>query len=669
MLKKKTTTLLITVALLTSVMPAAFADTTEQPPQMPTQSQGKQPSAKPDGAQSDGEQPPQMPNGEQPQGDMNVSIPFTDVASDAWYYNVVSQAYVKGLISGISDIEFSPESSVTGAQLIMMLYRADDNTVSEQTSGNWYDEAVDWAKEKSIISDNNGWTFDANADLTREQMMVLLYNYLQYKGNDLSALDDLSSYTDRSEISAYAENAVKALVGKGIIEGDGETLRPLSSLTRAETAVILINAVDSVNPSANQGGMHPPSGNMPGGFGGSDTVTQGTSATTISEGGTYSSTSYSSTGDDENALRIDGATVTLDSVTVDKSAGSSSNTEDGDFYGQNAALLATNGANVTIKNATVNSSAQNGNGIFSYGTGTTVNVSDSTITTTADNSGGIQTTGGGTTNATNLTVNTSGNSAAAIRSDRGGGTVVIGNGTYTSNGYNSPAVYSTADVTVSNATLTANNSESLVIEGKNSIKLNNCDVSGNMSSTEGSSSDENVHNVMIYQSMSGDAEVGTSEFDMTGGSLTGNNGDMFYITNTHSIINLSNVDITNKDADAYLMRVTGNSAARGWGKAGANGAQVEFTASNQTLNGDIAVDTVSTLNMTLTDSSDFTGTINFIDNVQNGTAVDNNAVVTIDSDSTWTLTGDCTVTSLENNGTINFNGHTITLADGTVLSK
>ena len=674
MLKKKTTTLLITVALLTSVMPAAFADTTEQPPQMPTQSQGKQPPAKPDGAQSDGEQPPQMPNGEQPQGDMNVSIPFTDVASDAWYYNVVSQAYGKGLISGMSDTEFSPDSSVTGAQLIMMLYRADDNTVSEQTSGNWYDEAVDWAKEKSIISDNNGWTFDANADLTREQMMVLLYNYLQYKGNVLSALDDLSSYADSSEISAYAENAVKALVGKGIIEGDGETLRPLSSLTRAETAVILINAVDSGNPSANQGGMQPPSGNMPGGnapggFGGSGAVTQGTSIATITEDGTYSSTSYSSTGDDENVLRVDGATVTLDSVTVDKSAGSSSNTEDGDFYGQNAALLATNGANVTIKNATVNSSAQNGNGIFSYGAGTTVNVSDSTITTTADNSGGIQTTGGVTTNATNLTVNTSGNSAAAIRSDRGGGTVVVDKGTYISNGYNSPAVYSTADITVSNATLTANNSESLVIEGKNSIKLNNCDVSGNMSSTEGSSSDENVHNVMIYQSMSGDAEVGTSEFDMTGGSLTGNNGDMFYITNTHSIINLSNVDITNKDADAYLMRVTGNSAARGWGKAGANGAQVEFTASNQTLNGNIAVDTVSTLNMTLTDSSDFTGTINIIDNAQNGTAVDNNAVVTIDSDSTWTLTGDCTVTSLENNGTINFNGHTITLADGTVLSK
>ena len=182
MLKKKITTLLITVALLTSIMPEAFADTTEQPPQMPTQSQGEQPPAKPDGDQSDGEQPPQMPNGEQPQGDMNVSIPFTDVASDAWYYNVVSQAYGKGLISGMSDIEFS------GAQIIMMLYRADGNTVSEQTSGNWYDEAVDWAKEKSIISDNNGWTFDANADLTREQMMVFLYNYLQARRFEIKSL-------------------------------------------------------------------------------------------------------------------------------------------------------------------------------------------------------------------------------------------------------------------------------------------------------------------------------------------------------------------------------------------------------------------------------------------------------------------------------------------------
>lgn len=413
------------------------------------------------------------------------------------------------------------------------------------------------------------------------------------------------------------------------------------------------------------GGQGGPGG---GSFGGSGEVTQGSSANTITEDGTYENQTYESTGDDENALRVDGAEVTLDNITVNKSAGATSNTENGDFYGVNAALLATDGANVTIQNATVTSSAQNGNGVFSYGSGTVVNIADSSITTTADNSGGIQTTGGGTTNASNLTVETSGNSSAAIRSDRGGGTVNVNGGTYTSNGYNSPAVYSTAAITVSDATLTANNSEALVIEGKNSITLDNCTVYGNMSDTKGTSSDENVHNVMIYQSMSGDADVGTGIFSMTGGSLTSNNGDLFYITNTACEIDLSGVQLTNHDSDSYLMNICGNSASHGWGTAGANGAQVVFTADQQELNGDIVVDTISTLTMTLKGNSTFTGTINIVDNAQNGTAVSDNAVLTIEDGSTWNLTGDCTISSLTNNGTINFNGYTITLADGTVLS-
>lgn len=427
-----------------------------------------------------------------------------------------------------------------------------------------------------------------------------------------------------------------------------------------------------------QGGPGQGSGTAPSGQGGpgqgsfgggSQTVTQGTSANTISEDGTYENTSYESTGDDENALRVDGATVSLNGITVNKSAGSTSNTECGDFYGMNAALLATDGANVTITNATITSNAQNGNGVFSYGTGTVVTISDSTITTYQDNSGGIQTTGGGTTYASNLTVETSGNSSAAIRSDRGGGTVVVNGGTYTSNGYNSPAVYSTADITVSDATLTANNSEALVIEGKNSITLKNCTVYGNMSDTKGTSSSENVHNVMIYQSMSGDAAIGTSSFSMTGGTLTSNNGDIFYITNTACTVTLSNVTILNLDSSSYLFNITGNSATRGWGTAGSNGAQATITCSNQVLEGDIRVDDISTLTLTLSNGSSFTGTINVVANEGGGTVVSNNAVVTIEEGSTWTLTGNCVISSLTNNGTINFNGYTITLADGTILSK
>ena len=403
--------------------------------------------------------------------------------------------------------------------------------------------------------------------------------------------------------------------------------------------------------------------------GGSDSgeVDQGTSANTIDKDTEASSTTYTSDGDDENALRVTDATATLNGVTVNKSGGASSNPGNGDFYGTNAALLATDGATVTIQDATITSNAQGGNGVFSYGKGTTVNISDSTITTQKDNSGGIQTTGGGTTNAANLTVETNGNSSAAIRSDRGGGTVNVEQGTYTSKGYNSPAVYSTADITVKNAALTAENSEALVVEGKNSITLENCDVSGNMSDSKGTSSSENVHNVMIYQSMSGDAETGTANFSMTGGTLTSNNGDQFYVTNTDCNITLSGVTLVNKDTDGKLLRVTGNSASHGWGTAGKNGAQVTFTADAQTLDGDIEVDSISTLDLTLKNSSTFTGTIHIVDNADGGTAVENNAVVTIEKGSKWVLTGDCTITSLTNNGTIDFNGHTITLADGTVL--
>ena len=404
-----------------------------------------------------------------------------------------------------------------------------------------------------------------------------------------------------------------------------------------------------------------------GGFGGSGTVQQGSSANTLSEDTTVHGESYASTGDDENALRVDGASVTLEGITVTKSGGASSNTEDGDFYGMNAALLATNGATVTIRNATVSSAAQNGNGVFSYGSGTTVNIADSTITTTADNSGGIQTTGGGTTNVTDLTVSTAGNSSAAIRSDRGGGTVTVTGGTYESSGYNSPAVYSTAAITVQDAVLTAKNSEALVIEGQNSIALTDCTVSGNMSKTNGSSSDENVHTVMIYQSMSGDAAVGTSSFSMTGGSLTGQSGDLFYITNTACTLSLSGVTLENKDSTGNLLTVTGNSASKGWGTAGKNGAQVTATMDGQTLSGAIVVDSISTLSLTLKNGSRFTGTVNITENAQNGTAVSDNAVVTVESGCTWTLTGNCTVTSLTNHGTINYNGYTITLADGTVL--
>ncbi len=378
--------------------------------------------------------------------------------------------------------------------------------------------------------------------------------------------------------------------------------------------------------------------NAGGGFGGSGEVTNGTSANTITEDTEVDSETYTSTGDDENALRVDGATVTLKDITIEKTAGSSSNTEDGDFYGLNAGLLVLNGATATITGATVNTSVTNGNGVFSYGEGTVVNISDSTIHTTENNSGGIQTTGGGTMNATNLDVETQENSAAAIRSDRGGGTVNVDGGSYVTNGTGSPAIYCTADISVSDATLTANASEGVVVEGKNSVALTDCEVTGNMSNTYNGDSDENIHCIMIYQSMSGDADVGEATFSAEGGSITAKTGDMFYITNTDCEITLKDVAFTL--ANDVFLRVEGNSSSRGWGTEGANGGDVTLTADSQEFTGNILVDEISSLALTMKNGTSCEGAIN---PDGDGGTVD----VTLDDNSTWTLTGDSYITSFD----------------------
>lgn len=115
----------------------------------------------------------------------------------------------------------------------------------------------------------------------------------------------------------------------------------------------------------------------------------------------------------------------------------------------------------------------------------------------------------------------------------------------------------------------------MVVEGKNSVTLENCTVVGNMTGTYQNGS-ENIHNVMLYQSMSGDADMGHSSFTMIGGSLTAQAGDLFYVTNTSCTIELSGVELTL--ANDVLLTVAGNDGSRGWGKEGGNGGQITFTA-------------------------------------------------------------------------------------------
>lgn len=287
------------------------------------------------------------------------------------------------------------------------------------------------------------------------------------------------------------------------------------------------------------------------------------------------------------------------------------------------------------------------------------------ITTEKDTSGGIHAAGGGTVYAWDLSVETQGESSAAIRSDRGGGTIVADGGSYTSNGSGSPAIYSTADIAVKDAALTANGSEAICIEGLNSIHLYDSDLTGNMSDDE---RNEITWNVILYQSMSGDSEVGNSTFEMNGGTLTAGNGGMFYTTNTESTFILSDVDITYAGDSDFFLQCTGNINQRGWGQSGANGADCLFTGISQEMQGDVIWDSISNLDLYLTEGSSLTGAV-INDETYAGNGGAGYCSLYISEDSVWTVTGDSTVSVLQNAGTItDADGNTVTVqgADGTV---
>lgn len=332
---------------------------------------------------------------------------------------------------------------------------------------------------------------------------------------------------------------------------------------------------------------------------------------------------FASTGKDENSVHIsEGAKVVLDEAEISRKSEESTGGDNSSFYGVGAAVL------------------------------------DTEITTKKDTSGGIHVAGGGTLYAWDMDIETEGESSAAVRSDRGGGTMVIDGGSYTSNGVGSPAVYSTADISINNAELTANGSEAVCIEGMNTVRLFDSDLTGNMSDLE---QNDCTWNVILYQSMSGDSEIGNSTFEMTGGSVTAGNGGMFYTTNTESTITLSGVDIVNADDSEFFLRCTGNSNERGWGTAGENGADCLFTGIQQQMQGDVIWDSISNLDFYMTEGSTLEGAV-VDDESKADDGGDGYCNFYIGEDCTWTVTGDSTLSRLFNAGNIvDKNGETVTV--------
>ena len=378
---------------------------------------------------------------------------------------------------------------------------------------------------------------------------------------------------------------------------------------------------------------------------------------------TVSDTTLESTGTDENAALVsNGAEVTFSNDAISRTSSDSQGGDNSSFYGVGAAVLATDGT-AYVKDSTVTTDSKGGAGLFAYGDGT-VYAADTDITTQQDTSGGIHAAGGGKLYAWDLNVETNGESSAAIRSDRGGGTMVVDGGTYTSNGVGSPVVYCTADIAVNNAELTANGSEAVCIEGLNSLRLYNSNLTGNMSDDD---QNDTTWTVILYQSMSGDSEVGNSIFQMDGGTITSKNGGLFYTTNTECTIALKDVDITYNDDSEFFLQCTGNNNQRGWGQSGANGSDCNFTADSQDMKGNVIWDSISDLDFYMTNGSTLEGA--FVNDESNGgNSGDGYCNVVIDKDSTWTVTGDSTITSLSNAGTItDADGKTVSIVgtDGT----
>ena len=406
-----------------------------------------------------------------------------------------------------------------------------------------------------------------------------------------------------------------------------------------------------------------------GGPGGQSSGTASYSAVKeITSDETIKDETYSSENSDENAVLATGSiTAQLSDTTITKT-GDSDGGDTSNFYGNNSGITAKDGAALTLKNMKITTDASGANGVFSYGgsattsnssgDGTSVTISDSEITTTGDNAGGIMTTGGGTMTASDLTINTSGRSSAAIRTDRGGGSVDVTGGTYTTTGIGSPSVYSTADIIVNNARLASKASEGIVIEGKNSVTLNDCTLTDNNTELNGQST--TYKNIFLYQSMSGDAADGNAEFTAADSKITTKKGDTLYVTNTTATINLENNTIKNTDSEGNFLRAQADS----WGNSGSNGGDVTLVMTKQKATGNIVIDSISTLDMTMKSGSYYEGTIN-------GDNSARSIKLTLDKKSKIKLTGDSYVTSLDDADTdysnIDFNGYTL-YVDGEAIN-
>jgi hypothetical protein len=385
---------------------------------------------------------------------------------------------------------------------------------------------------------------------------------------------------------------------------------------------------------------------------------QGETANELNTDGTYDGMTYISEKDNENALRVTMAYIDANGDTITKT-GNVDDVENSDLYGKNAALLVSHGGHGAFTNAKISTTGIGSVGAYGYSKGTYINLTDSTIDTTGNNSPAVELTERAMMKLSNTNVTTSGYASPAIKVGNKGGIFLAENSHFTTAGQNSHGVYTTGDVTITNGTINARQTKAAVIKNNNTLSLEGSTLEGNETGSV-------FYNIVLCADENAIGTMGTQQFNATDSTLISHKGGMFYVTGTHGRITLTNTTIQ-QDPNLPIFTVIGNDGTYGWSEAGSNGGHLQLILQKQNLEGNILVDSISDVNMNLTEGSTWTGAIHIVPNADGGAAYSTNADLFISEGSTWNLTEDSEATSINNLGTINYNGHKITLADGTVM--
>lgn len=174
-------------------------------------------------------------------------LPFTDVKEDDWFYKFVKFVYKNEIMKGTKDTLFGPDGKLSRAQFATILYRMYGepeviytDTFTDIPEGEWYSDAVLWANSAEVVRGVGGGRFAPDADITREEMAVMMFRYASLGGYDMTASEELSGFSDCDLVDDWAEEAMQWAVGSGLITGNADgTLNPRGNANRAECATII----------------------------------------------------------------------------------------------------------------------------------------------------------------------------------------------------------------------------------------------------------------------------------------------------------------------------------------------------------------------------------------------------------------------------------------------